>query len=922
MAITLFPHQREAVQNVVREFADPPEEFAEMRAGVGPWAGLRAQVVAATGTGKTAIAAACAARVAPRGRVLVLVPTLDLLTQTVTAWRRGGRTGDMVAVCSLRDDDPALLAGGVRTTTSAPQYTLWTGRTRHLTVFGTYASLRVLLDAQEGVYGLAPPLPFDLIVVDEAHRTSGALGKAWAAIHDNRVLPAARRLYLTATPRIWEPAPGSAYDALAEEPPVPELDPPAAEDNGEAGLEEWDGVEDPDDVADDTGPDDTHVGGGERARVAYQPLPEGFAASMDDPRLFGRVAYALPLQAAVTRGLVAPFRIFVAEITDPDVQAQAVASGRPLNRLSTRPEEVEAFRGARLAALQTGMLKIAWEHDLRRVLTFHHRVTEAQAYTQGLPLALERLRAAAPDTYPGTLAADWISGEHDPEHRRRVLGAFGAGVDADGVAVRRAFVSNCKVLGEGVDVPEIDSVAILDPKGSIVEIVQAVGRCIRPSKRGDKIATVIVPIFMEKGETPDDMLVSPTWRPLQRVLQALRAHDADICDVLAVPQVNGNPQLPPGSSAPGDDVDNEDQEAGEDGGERPEWRPILRFSTLRDPAEIAEFVELRVVDPQERNWLRGLKAAQRYQRAHAHLRVQIDEVDIDHHGVKFPLGQWISEQRREYAAGRLATTQVEELEALGMVWSVHDRAWEDGYAMARRYAAEHGTLAAPKDAVIEGYPVGRWLEKRRAQGKAGTLAAERDDALDALVDDEEWNPTRWTADWQRHLTCARQLLAAHAEAGGGVGLDDVGPAVVHRGLAVGRWIARQKSGWERLNDAQRAELLALGLTPPAAPVVPVRAGTDRATAAGAAGVAVPDGPRPKRTREEAFAIALDAATAYRARVGHLEVPRGHVETVVAADGWPEDVRLGVWVTTTRSRRAKLPAERIEALDAIGMRWAG
>jgi len=60
--------------------------------------------------------------------------------------------------------------------------------------------------------------------------------------------------------------------------------------------------------------------------------------------------------------------------------------------------------------------------------------------------------------------------------------------------------------------------------------------------------------------------------------------------------------------------------------------------------------------------------------------------------------------------------------------------------MARRYAAEHGTLAAPKDAVVEGYPVGRWLQKRRAQGKAGTLAAERDVALDALVEGEEWNP--------------------------------------------------------------------------------------------------------------------------------------------------------------------------------------
>ncbi|MFE5331318.1 helicase associated domain-containing protein [Embleya sp. NPDC056575] len=83
---------------------------------------------------------------------------------------------------------------------------------------------------------------------------------------------------------------------------------------------------------------------------------------------------------------------------------------------------------------------------------------------------------------------------------------------------------------------------------------------------------------------------------------------------------------------------------------------------------------------------------------------------------------------------------------------------------------------------------------------------------------------------------------------------------------------------------------------------------------------MPDGPRPKRTREQAWAIAVGAAAAYRARVGHLEVPRAHVETVTAFDGWPQDVRLGVWVTTTRSRRAKLSEERIAELDALGMRW--
>ncbi|WP_235619405.1 helicase associated domain-containing protein [Embleya scabrispora] len=97
---------------------------------------------------------------------------------------------------------------------------------------------------------------------------------------------------------------------------------------------------------------------------------------------------------------------------------------------------------------------------------------------------------------------------------------------------------------------------------------------------------------------------------------------------------------------------------------------------------------------------------------------------------------------------------------------------------------------------------------------------------------------------------------------------------------------------------------------------------DRAAAGAEAAVPVPDGPRPKRTREQAWATAVGTAAAYRTRVGHLEVPRGHVETVTAFDGWPEDVRLGVWVTTTRSRKAKLPAERIAALDALRRAGSG
>ncbi|MFJ2275775.1 DEAD/DEAH box helicase family protein [Streptomyces sp. NPDC087866] len=259
---TLRPHQVEAVDAVVRGLDIPPGKKI-------PQAGLRATLVAACGTGKTFIAAHCALRLARHGRVLVLVPTLDLLTQTMREWRAAGHHGPAVAVCSL-EDDPHLWNLKVRSTTSAPQLALWHGR-GPVTVYATYASLPVLAEAHEGAYGL-PMDVFDLVVVDdEAHRTSGSAGKAWAAVHDQDVIPAMRRLYMTATPRIWK-----------ERPPRPSR----AQRQAGAG-DVWD------------------------------PLPREMACSMDDPKVFGPVVYELSLASAVSRGLLARYQIVVIELTDP-----------------------------------------------------------------------------------------------------------------------------------------------------------------------------------------------------------------------------------------------------------------------------------------------------------------------------------------------------------------------------------------------------------------------------------------------------------------------------------------------------------------------------------------------------------------------------------------------------------------------------
>lgn len=183
-----------------------------------PAEGARATLVSATGSGKTITAAVAALDLFRAGRVLVMVPTLDLLVQTAQAWRQVGHRGPMVAVCSLEGDE-VLEQLGVRTTTNPVRLALWAGA-GPVVVLATYASLvdRDDIDDPSGLGRVRGPLEaalaggarlygqrmdgFDLAVVDEAHGTAGDLGRAWAAIHDNTRIPVAYRLYMTATPRI------------------------------------------------------------------------------------------------------------------------------------------------------------------------------------------------------------------------------------------------------------------------------------------------------------------------------------------------------------------------------------------------------------------------------------------------------------------------------------------------------------------------------------------------------------------------------------------------------------------------------------------------------------------------------------------------------------------------------------------------
>ncbi|MFD6886687.1 Helicase associated domain protein [Streptomyces sp. NPDC059957] len=827
----LRPHQREAVDAAVRALELPAGRRV-------PRTGLRTQVIMATGSGKSLVAVHTAAELRA-GRVLVLVPSLDLLVQTATAWREGGRTGRSFAVCSLRGED-----AGMPTTTDPAELADWAGPpVDRVTVYATYASLglgTIERAHREGLPG------WDLIVVDEAHRTSGRIGKPWAVVHDNLRIPSVRRLYMTATPRVWQSAEES-------EP---------AEGTGGTGR-----------------PPEGGRGRGD------------LVASMeDDPDgPFGARCHTLTLSEAVDRGICAPYRVVCVDVSDPEFQA-AVLLG-PDGRS-------DAVRGVRLAALQTALVTAAVRQGFRRTLVFHHLTKEAEAFAAGLPAVAARLRAtswAPRPVYPRTVWADWLCGQHTAAHRRRVLGAF-----ADERVADKAFLGSVRVLGEGVDTKECDSVFWADVRGSMPDLVQAVGRALRIRPGEGKVASLVVPVLLGPGESPETMLTSRAYGDLARLLEALRAHDTRLVESLAQPQAPSRPGAPGAGGA----------ESVGGSGLRGGAEALLSFSTPRDPALLAAFVRLRVLHPEHEHWRRGVEAARIYAGIAGDLKVPFafkvpsaggaqeagaaagealgGEAPWPPGLARFPLGQWIADARRTYRRGALGRRRVDQLDELGMVWSHFDVAFEEGLAAASGWAAEHGHLLPPVDATWRGAPVGVWVKNQRAAARRegpGALSEERREALEAI--DASWCPA-WDISWQRcfHLT------RVHLDAGGRLPARP-GEAVV-QGEDLGVWLRGQRTSWERLAWAQRWLLEhTLGVTPAEAP----------------------DRPRPRVAHADAWAAHLEAARRFHDRERHLRVPRTHVERV-----GDRDLRLGSWVANQRSRAASLTPERTAALTELGMRW--
>lgn len=453
----------------------------------------RGKLIMACGTGKTFTSLKIVEQQAGKGkRVLFLVPSLSLLSQTLTEWTQESETLlHSFAVCSDSDvgkkrktdeDAPQVFAHELRypATTKADRLAaemLKRHDAEHMSVvFSTYHSIDVISRAQHE-HGLAA---FDLIICDEAHRTTGATfddddESTFVRVHDADYIRATKRLYMTATPRIY----GDSAKVKAE--------------SGEVTL-----------------------------------------CSMDDEALYGKELFVINFSEAVQRGLLTDYKVLVLTVEESAI------SRRLQDLLKDEDNQLKVDDAAKIVGCWKALAKqglheqlIGDDEPMKRAVAFCQVISPNY---KGTKHKVSSINIAS--MFQSVVEAYQDSEEIDQDSRiiceaEHVDGGMNASqkeaklnwLKDEAPANTCRILSNVRCLSEGVDVPALDAVLFLTPRNSQVDVVQSVGRVMRNApgkKRGYVVLPVVIPAGMEPHEALND---NQTYKVVWQVLQALRSHD-------------------------------------------------------------------------------------------------------------------------------------------------------------------------------------------------------------------------------------------------------------------------------------------------------------------------------------------------------------------------------------------------------------
>lgn len=473
---TLRPHQKEALDKTHEHFKSAD----------------RGKLIMACGTGKTFNALRIAENETDgKGLILFLVPSIALLGQTLREWSADANE-PINAICICSDPDITKkrtknedadsfsivdLALPASTDTAFILHQFEQIKAKALpgmtVVFSTYQSIEVLSRAQKAWLKKGFP-EFDLIICDEAHRTTGVSlagedESAFTKVHDADSIKAKKRLYMTATPRLYS--------------------------------------------------DDT------KSKAAQA---DAILCSMDDKALYGEEMYRIGFGEAVERDLLTDYKVLILTLNDKDVPPAVQ------RMIADRKTEINTDDASKLIGTinalskqflgDEGITKASDPEPMRRAVAFCANIATSKKISATYNNATEAYLGSLPSDKKEqmvTVASKHMDGTMAAPERDQMLSWLKEETGDNECRV----ITNVRVLSEGVDVPSLDSVLFLSARNSQVDVVQSVGRVMRKSpgkKYGYIIIPVVVPAYVDADKALDD---NERYKVVWTVLNALRAHD-------------------------------------------------------------------------------------------------------------------------------------------------------------------------------------------------------------------------------------------------------------------------------------------------------------------------------------------------------------------------------------------------------------
>lgn len=476
----LRPHQREALEKTHQHFLNHD----------------RGQLIMACGTGKTFNSLRIAEHETNgKGFILFMVPSIALLGQSLNEWSSDANEPiNAICICSDPDVtkkksknedtdlfsvvDLALPAStNVKDIISQINHIMSNAKPGLTVVFSTYQSIEVIANTQKELLKSNDSFgAFDLIICDEAHRTTGVTlseddSSNFVKVHNNDFLRAKKRLYMTATPRLY-----------------------SADTKSKAAQ------------------------------------ADAVLCSMDDTSLYGEEMYRIGFGEAVEKDLLSDYKVLVLTLSDQDVPPAVQ------KMIADENSEINSDDASKLIGCinalskqilgDAGIIKSSDPEPMRRALAFCQNIDASKKITSTFNAAAATYLDSLPTEKKEQMvrvSSQHIDGTMNAPTRNELMGWL----RADSEENECRILTNVRCLSEGVDVPSLDAVMFLSARNSQVDVVQSVGRVMRKApgtnkKYGYIIIPVVVPSHVEADKALDD---NDRFKVVWTVLNALRAHD-------------------------------------------------------------------------------------------------------------------------------------------------------------------------------------------------------------------------------------------------------------------------------------------------------------------------------------------------------------------------------------------------------------